>query len=171
MNFRSRILFSPTVIAAFFLCACAPQQDEAANGDTPEQAEIVDPTGGTDGSGDARSTQSDAPDASGEFSTVSETGWLTIGADGAVQTTYFDTDGRYRDFRNGEAVAEGEWRRDARDRVCFEPEAGRGACWSIDQPDDDGEAAATNADGKVIAIRRVAYMPPENNDDENGEPS
>lgn len=91
---------------------------------------------------------------------TAESGWLTIGGDGAVQTTFFDAGGRYRDLRNGALLAEGSWelREDA--SVCFEPDAGRGACWQIGAVDDNGTAIATDPDGKQIEIRRVTYVAP-----------
>ena len=56
------------------------------------------------------------------------TAWLTVGTDGAVQTTLIDADGRYRDMRNGELFGEGTWQLLPNGTICFEPETGVGAC-------------------------------------------
>jgi len=162
---------SAPIAALYLLAACSqPQEevtgepDEAPAVETPDvpisQSTVVQPGNADPGDG-ADDQQATSDLGANPFVTVEETGWLTIGSDGAVQTTYFDSDGRYRDRRNGEPVAQGSWRRGPDDRLCFEPDAGRGACWSIDEPDEDGVAIAEDADGKTIAIRRVAYLPPE----------
>ena len=91
---------------------------------------------------------------------LAETGWLTVGKDGAVQTTFFDPDGRYRDLRNGEEVAGGRWERRADGRVCFEPDVGLGACWETGDEDATGSIIATDTDGTSIALRRVTYIAP-----------
>lgn len=90
----------------------------------------------------------------------SETAWLTVGVDGAVQTTFFDADGRYRDLRNGALAAQGGWERRGDGMLCFEPDTGSGACWDTGPVDDKGEAIATDTAGKRIAIKRVAYIAP-----------
>lgn len=92
--------------------------------------------------------------------TMAESGWLTVGADGAVQTTFFEPDGRYRDLRNGALIAQGRWERRNDGMLCFEPDSGIGACWETGPVNDAGEAIATDTTGKRITIRRIAYLAP-----------
>ncbi len=96
-----------------------------------------------------------------------ESGWLTVGADGGVQTTFIDAGGRYRDLRNGEQVAEGKWQERPDGSLCFEPDAGFGACWEIEPLEDDGTAIAVNGEGKRIEIKRVSYIGPEASEDDD----
>ena len=98
---------------------------------------------------------------------VAESGWLTVGADGAVQTTFFDAGGRYRDLRNGEPFAQGKWEQRPDGKICFEPDEGAGACWTTAPPDDNGEVIATDEDGMAIVIKRITYVAPPS-DDEGG---
>ena len=67
-----------------------------------------EPAGNEATSGPSESPAPEAAPSSSEIA-VAQTGWLSIGADGAVQTTFFDADGRYRDLRNGEPFAQGGW--------------------------------------------------------------
>ena len=122
--------------------------------------------GGAEGGvGDTAATAADpsaTPTANSSSADIvsAESGWLTVGKDGAVQTTFFDTGGRYRDLRNGELFAEGSWEKRPDGRVCFEPDDGLGACWETSSADENGDAMATNDDGKTIAIRRITYIAP-----------
>lgn len=131
------------------LAACAP----SAEGDESAEAE-------TDGGESAN------PSASVSALSVAETGWLTVGQDGAVQTTFFDGDGRYRDLRNGAELAGGQWEQRADGTICFEPDAGLGACWQTGAADDNGTIVATNSDGKSIAIKQVTYAAPSGGESE-----
>ena len=124
------------------------------------------------GNGAGDSAPEPAPDASGETQSangseaiaVSETGWLTVGADGAVQTTFFDPDGGYRDYRNGELTFEGRWEQRPDGTLCFEPESGLGQCWETDASASDGTVTATNTDGTSIEIKRITYSAPPESD-------
>ena len=151
-----RILFAPfAACAALAMSACATEPSD-------------DPSGSEDAaeSGSA-SSQSER---SGQDVAVSETGWLTVGTDGAVQTTFFDAGGRYRDLRNGALMAEGMWEQRPDGTVCFEPDAGIGACWETGSEDETGTVIATNGDGKRIEIKRVTYLaPPAPEETETGE--
>lgn len=100
------------------------------------------------------------PETQGRDISFSETAWLTVGTDGAVQTTFFDADGRYRDLRNGALTAQGGWERRGDGMLCFEPDTGSGACWDTGPVDDKGEAIATDTAGMRIVIKRVAYIAP-----------
>lgn len=134
------------------LAACAESSDGSGTDITTPAAEAT-PT-------------PEATETGGSIA-VTESGWLTVGTDGAVQTTFFDAGGRYRDLRNGEPFAEGSWQQRPDGRVCFEPDSGLGACWETTVPDENGDATATNDDGKSITIKRITYIaPPE--DDEGG---
>ncbi|KEO85569.1 hypothetical protein EH30_13710 [Erythrobacter sp. JL475] len=119
--------------------------------------------GGEDTSAHAETEAPAADDKAaqrGRDISFSETAWLTVGVDGAVQTTFFDADGRYRDLRNGALTAQGGWERRGDGMLCFEPDTGSGACWDTGPVDDKGEAIATDTAGKRIAIKRVAYIAP-----------
>ncbi len=143
-----------TVLSALSLGACA---EEAGNGSSD--------------SADTSDTAEQASDATGSSDTlaVAETGWLTIGSDGAVQTTFFDTGGRYRDLRNGTLLSQGNWQQRPDGELCFEPDAGLGACWTTSSEEDGGTVIATNGDGKRIEIKRVTYIaPPAPDEEEEG---
>lgn len=109
---------------------------------------------------DAASAEADSADL-----VFTESGWLTVGADGGVQTTFLDAGGRYRDLRNGEQVAQGEWQQRPDGSLCFEPDTGFGACWTIEPLEDDGSAIAVNGEGKRIEVRRVSYIGPDVSED------
>ena len=122
-------------------------------------------------SADAGDTAEEASDATGSSDTLAmaETGWLTVGTDGAVQTTFFDAGGRYRDLRNGNLLSEGNWQQRPDGALCFEPDAGLGACWTTSSDEDGGTVIATNGDGKRIEIKRVTYVAPPSPDEDEGE--
>lgn len=140
----------PALCLSIALAACAPAEDasgdDTANGDAATEAEAV--------------TQS-ARDMA-----MTGSGWLTIGGDGAVQTTFLDPDGRYRDLRNGAFVAGGSWERRTDGRVCFEPDQGLGACWEIGSVEEDGSAIATDGGGKRVLIKQIGYIAPEPADED-----
>ena len=92
---------------------------------------------------------------------MASTAWLTVGTDGAVQTTLIDAEGRYRDMRNGELFGEGTWQQRPNGTICFEPETGVGACWETETTGDDGTLKAVNGDDRRIELKRVTYTPPE----------
>lgn len=96
---------------------------------------------------------------------MTETGWLSVGRDGSVQTTFFDSGGRYRDFRNGELWGEGGWEQRPDGSVCFEPDTGAGACWETGEPEEDGSIIITDEDGAKVEIQRVTYIAPETGDE------
>ncbi|MGB3710234.1 MAG: hypothetical protein WA985_00940 [Erythrobacter sp.] len=169
MPFHRSLLAACAAMVLLPVWACAPAADEKA-GSGDEMASDGGSGAGADPASALPGDNEEAPDESeGEAFVIADTGWLTIGTDGAVQTTYFDADGRYRDLRNGEPAGEGAWRRGPEGRVCFVPDAGRGACWTTEDVDDEGEATATDGEGRTIAIRRIAYLPPEDEDGEGGE--
>jgi hypothetical protein len=144
------LLTAPLLLLA--LCAC-----EAESGSSPVAAPTAEETG--DGTAEEEpSTQEIA---------LAETGWLTVGRDGSVQTTFFDTGGRYRDFRNGEPSGEGTWAQRPDGSICFEPETGLGACWEMGAPEEDGSVIVTDEDGRRVEIRRITYTAPP--DDEPGD--
>ncbi|MAY20346.1 MAG: hypothetical protein CL955_06985 [Erythrobacteraceae bacterium] len=128
---------------------------------------------GSSGAADALSGSSEAtPEAQETPDTVSlpvaESGWLTVGADGAVQTTFFDAGGRFRDLRNGEPFAQGKWEQRPDGKICFEPDEGAGACWTTAPPDDNGEVIATDEDGMAIALKRITYVAPPSDEEDGG---
>ncbi|MHA7820848.1 MAG: hypothetical protein ACX930_14470 [Erythrobacter sp.] len=133
-------------VAALALAGCTAAEEEGSSG-------------GGDAGSEAGATPEPTPTRDTDIA-VSESGWLTVGTDGAVQTTFFDADGRYRDLRNGELFGEGNWQQRPDGKVCFEPDSGRGACWETDAADENGEANATDGDGKTITIKRITYVAP-----------
>lgn len=103
--------------------------------------------------------ESDNP---GDLPDFARSAWLTIGVDGAVQTTFFDIEGRYRDLRNGALVAEGGWEERPEGTICFDPDTGRGGCWTITATEDDSTLIATNEQDKRVELKQLAYIPPAN---------
>lgn len=92
------------------------------------------------------------------------TAWRAIARDGARYTTYLDTDGRYRDLRNGDPWHSGSWRylegEDNR-RLCLKPddENGLERCWEPGRM--SGETMRAESDsGTLIELERVDYQPP-----------
>lgn len=144
-------LAAPFVLA---LAGCSEAADSAASSSADTAA------------GEPQSPATPEPSPTSADLSIAESGWLTVGSDGAVQTTFFDSGGRYRDLRNGEIFAEGEWQQRPDGRVCFEPETGRGACWAIAEPDATGQAIATNDEGKAVSLKRITYIAPPDEDDE-----
>ena len=140
-------------LATLALVACSPEQADPSSATPAEEVASTDAP--ADDSSDGSESQGENADI-----TFVESGWLTVGTDGAVQTTFFDAGGRYRDYRNGDLFASGTWQQRPDGRLCFEPESGRGACWSFSKPDENGDVTATNADGKAIEIKRVTYVAP-----------
>ncbi|WP_407875644.1 hypothetical protein [Qipengyuania nanhaisediminis] len=129
----------------------------------------------TEGSGDAASDSAASTPAAEQPPTEEEAGteiamagtaWLTVGTDGAVQTTFVDEDGRYRDFRNSEPFGQGSWEQRPDGTICFEPDSGTGACWEIEPDGSETDIFATDSEGRRIDIKRITYAPPQ--DDEDG---
>lgn len=156
-------IVSGAALTVAFLAGCSEPQGGAGDQSAPVVAPELSDT----------SPSEDADGGNGESGAeqlaIEGTAWLTIGGDGSVQTTFLDPEGRYRDLRDGVPLAEGSWLRDPDGRLCFEPDAGRGACWTFGDIGEDGEAIATDGEGKTIAIKRVAYRPPESDSEANEE--
>jgi len=146
------ILSHRSLAIAPFLAALALTGCEA---DTETGSGVADPA--------SESAADDAAEPS-EMLVVAETGWLTIGNDGAVQTTFFDPNGRYRDLRNNSQVAAGDWQQRADGSLCFTPdgwpEGAPETCWETGAPESDGSVIATDGAGKSISIKRVTYIAP-----------
>lgn len=127
--------------------ACAPAEDGSAS------------TGEEEASG----PQDDAADSVATPATgvlMADTGWLSVGSDGSVQTTFLDTGGRYRDLRNGVAFDAGTWEGRPDGSVCFAPEDGQAQCWAPESMGDDGTTIVTSEDGKRVEIKRITYTAP-----------
>lgn len=155
-----RILIRSTstlaLLAVLALSGCSDGTDSSA-------AESAAPDASAEEIADSEGGKSEEPIA------MAESGWLTVGNDGAVQTTFLDADGRYRDYRNNELLAQGTWQERSDGELCFEPDAGIGACWEISTPNKNGATIATDGDGKSIEIKRVTYIaPPEDGADTGG---
>lgn len=144
-------------MAAIVLAGCAPAEEGASNG-------------GTDEANDASDGQAESADSI-VFSAAS--GWLSVGSDGSVQTTFLDAGGRYRDFRNGTAADIGKWEARADGSLCFTPDTGRGDCWSAGMLEDDGSSIVTSASGRRVEIKRITYAAPSGDEaaEETGESS
>jgi len=118
--------------------------------------------GGSDGDTSSAQSESDGGGDNAQEASIpmAETAWLSVGNDGAVQTTMIDPAGRYRDFRNGEPAGQGSWSQRPDGSICFEPAQGSGACWETGAPQEDGSLIATNDDGMRVEITRIAYTAP-----------
>ena len=146
------------LLAAILLAGCAPAEDTAP-ADTGDGS-----GGGADAVGDV---VDDVAGSAGDTVPMAGTAWLTVGTDGAVQTTLIDAEGRYRDIRNGELFGEGGWQQRPDGRVCFEPDTGVGACWETETTDEDGVVVAINGDDRRIELKRVTYTAPEETDEDS----
>ena len=142
------------ILASIALISCA------------ESADTSSTDGG--GSGDAvAEAASEIAQAGEETIAMAGTAWLSVGTDGAVQTTLIDEGGRYRDIRNGELFGEGGWQQRPDGRVCFEPDTGLGACWQTESGDQDGTVIAINDDDRRIELKRVTYTAPDASEDDS----
>ena len=147
---------SSAALALFAALALAACDDASGSGATDALT----------GSGDSEPAAEESP--ANVSLPVAESGWLTVGADGAVQTTFFDAGGRYRDFRNGAPFGTVKWEQRPDGTVCFEPDEGAGACWETGPPNKDGEVIATDSDGNAISIKRITYVAPPSEDEDEG---
>lgn len=141
-----------TPLAILALAGCAPDDagsegsSESEASETPSEAGAGEETGGTA--------------IASRPMLVANTGWLSVGADGSVQTTFLDADGRYRDFRNGVAADTGSWERRPDGAFCMQPDAGKSACWSADRPAKDGSIMVSSDDAKRVELKPITYSPP-----------
>ena len=127
--------------------ACAPQAEGSAGDNGAEATE-------------AQSSEEAGGGAEIEVMLVADTAWLSVGTDGSVQTTFLDTGGRYRDFRNGEAADSGSWEQRPDGSICFTPDSGLGACWATESSENDGTAVIVNETGTRVSIKRITYTAP-----------
>lgn len=132
------------------LVACAPAEDGSGDAEAAEEQ------------GESAAAASESP---AEPMLMADTGWLSVGSDGSVQTTFLDTGGRYRDFRNGIAMDTGGWERRTDGSVCFAPDAGQDQCWTAGRPDKDGSIIVKSSDGKRVEIKPITYTPPPADED------
>ena len=147
----SQALLAFAVPAAFALSACTPESESGEDTAAPsEPSEAAQP----------EETTSDL--------TLAESGWLVVGEDGAVYTTMLDSDGTYRDFRNGEALQSGEWEKRQADEVCFVPsDNGKaGDCWTLGTLERDNTVRATDSEDRAIELRKISYVGPGEGDGE-----
>ena len=140
-------LFATCLIA---LSGCAAQEQDAAE----NPALAVD------------STAESKPEAESfdpaQMPAMSLTGWRVLGEDGAVYTTYFDADGSYRDFKNGEELQSGTWDERNDGQLCFTPavEHRIGECWKLGMVGSDKIMTPVSDAGKTIELRQVTYIAP-----------
>ena len=119
-------------------------------------------------SGKAGAQQVDTAKESPAPEVFAATAWRSMSEDGARYTTYLDSDGSYRDFRNGDPWQTGAWRYDvnAGSVLCLRPadENGIERCWKPGKM--RGETLVVTGDGdRRIELERVEYAPPEDGDD------
>lgn len=152
--------FSPILIAAplFVLAACAEKQ-EAPEDIAPEEQATAEPDNAEPDK--AEPVEAEKAEAE-EMATMAETAWRVLGEDGAVYTTFFDANGLYRDFKNGEALQSGSWEERDDGKLCFTPEEEDriGECWELGKVDRDGMMKPVSDAGKTIELRQVTYMAP-----------
>jgi len=121
------------------------------------------------GAGDSGAETSGAPENVAENPSeailMADTAWLSVGSDGSVQTTFLDPGGRYRDFRNGVVADAGNWEGRPDGTVCFNPDEGRGDCWTSSAFEADGSAVVTSAEGKRVKLKRITYIAPPADDE------
>ena len=100
--------------------------------------------------------------ANAQMPVMSQTAWRVLGEDGAIYTTFFDENGDYRDFKNGEAAQNGSWNERADGQLCFTPadETRIGDCWKLSTVSKDGIMKPVSDAGKVIDLRQVTYIAP-----------
>lgn len=95
---------------------------------------------------------------------IAETAWLSVSADGEVFTTFLDPDGRYRDVSAGAVRFSGSWEQTEGGELCFSPDQEsakvKRECWEHGAPGLGGVMRATNAAGRAIEVKQVAYTPP-----------
>lgn len=136
---------------AMLVSGCAPEADTADATGMSENA-----------STDASPTGSPVPKV------FAATAWRATSDDGARFTTYLDSDGRYRDVRNGDPWQSGTWRFDTSGGglLCFKPEGedGTETCWKPDRMHGD-TMDASDEKGRQIELRRVEYVAPDSGDD------
>lgn len=144
MQVRSFARLLPIPAISLALAACNPPPD--SGGMAAEQSATPEPSG---------SAMSRAKPVS-----MAETGWLVVGRDGSIFTTYLDADDTYRDLRNGQPLETGQWTLSNDSELCFTPEAQdrAGDCWTLDTPGDDGALRATNTAGLEIELRQIPYQ-------------
>lgn len=142
-----------TLVLAGGLAACAPAAEKSGNS--------VPST--TEGTMD-NATESSTPEV------FAETAWRVIAEDGARYTTLLDSDGIYRDLRNGDPWQQGNWTSaegPEGKQLCFIPadENGVERCWLPGRM--EGETlTATGPSGRRIELTRVEYTAP--SDQEEG---
>ena len=138
-------LLALTAPVAFTISGCTPETD--TSGDTAPSSEP------------AAEVQ---PEETSTDVTLAESGWLVVGEDGAVYTTMLDSDGTYRDFRNGEEFQSGEWQKRDSDELCFVPsEAGKaGDCWTLGALDQNNTMRATDSEDRTVELRKISYVGP-----------
>ncbi len=131
------------IIVPLFLAACA-QENTAAE---PTDTATSEPS-------------SDNPNLPAEYL---ETAWRTMAEDGARYVTYLDSDGTYRDLRNGDAFQTGTWAfADGPNggQLCFNPEGenARESCWQPEVMRDDS-LFVRGPEDRRIELTRVEYTP------------
>ena len=92
------------------------------------------------------------------------TAWRTTAEDGARYTTQLDSDGTYRDLRNGDLWQTGSWtysNDNESNHLCFTPQDDNGVerCWKPERMNGD-TMRATSENGTEIELQRVVYTPP-----------
>ena len=130
-------------IVTLIVAACAQEETpaEPATSDAPAQA----------------NTNPNVPDE------YADTAWRVVAEDGARYVTYLDSDGTYRDLRNGDPFQTGEWAfvdGPNGGQLCFNPddENSRESCWQPETMRDDS-LFARGPEDRRIELTRVEHTP------------
>lgn len=139
-------------LVSIFVClaaGCTPPAEETATQTPTETAAVAE--------GGSAPKEGPAPEI------FAGSAWRSISADGARYTTYLDSDGTYRDLRNGDPWQSGTWRYDveAGPLLCLTPDADGGVerCWKPGKM--RGQTMTATGEGeRRIHLERVEYTPP-----------
>ena len=91
------------------------------------------------------------------------TAWRAVGVDGARYTTLLDSEGRYRDLRNGEPWHQGTWTRRDAGAICFLPDGDdtERRCWTPDRMSDEDQMVVIGGEeGARVELSRADYSAP-----------
>ncbi|QKG70706.1 hypothetical protein [Erythrobacter mangrovi] len=98
-----------------------------------------------------------------------ETAWRAQGRDGSQYITYLDSDGTYRDLRNGDPWQTGTWTYDlaGENRLCFTPDDENGAerCWRPERMHGKAMDVIGGPEARRVELEPVAYEPADPKDE------
>lgn len=154
---------TPLVAFIMLLAACNPAQDAATNETAVQLAPGGEAAGAASASDSPQGTDAgeDAGPSPEELALVN-TAWRVSGEDGAIYTTFFDPEGKYRDLKNGEPWHDGTWERVDDGRLCFTPsdEDRTPACWALGKHRKNGTMRVTSEEGREVMLQQITYLAP-----------